>query len=581
MEKRWAQSPGPREQLALFRESLDDVVAAGHPVRLLDSCLDLVDWGPWEARYAGHRGQPPIRPKLMAGCILYGLMRGMRSSRALEEATRERVDFMWFLERRTIDHATFAAFRVTFGEELKGLHRTIGRLICERYADALLTLVLDGTRLRANSDRYGARTAERLGRLVAACVAALDEKLSHLAQEDERTEADAAELGRLRAEIERLEAQIAQYERALAVARDRDARKQAIQGSGSQAVRVPVTDPDAWIVPNKEGGYAPNYTPTVAVDAASRAIISAQVLEGSDESTAVLPAVEAAQSLGGVTPHRVLADTGLASGPVLAGLEAQSIEAYMPTATDFSERNPANRPDPTQPVPESQWAQLPQRDGRLATAAFLYDAQGDLYRCPMGQPLRRVRGGKYHRTGIAYTQYLCPGRAGCPLAAQCVKGKAAARMVVRDEYQHVRDTVGRRMATPGGREVYRARAPVVEGTFAAIKHVLGVRRFLLRGLEKVRTEWNWICTAFNLRRLLRLLRPSAPAKSAPRDTPATRGSRPSGCGNAEIRPTTPNSPLLPPYGVTYAMARVSRSDCGQAPLRPRTRYYASPNGSVQ
>jgi hypothetical protein len=32
---------------------------------------------------------------------------------------------------------------------------------------------------------------------------------------------------------------------------------------------------------------------------------------------------------------------------------------------------------------------------------------------------------------------------------------------------------------------------------------MGVRQFLLRGLENVRTEWRWVCTAFNLQKLLK------------------------------------------------------------------------------
>ena len=41
-----------------------------------------------------------------------------------------------------------------------------------------------------------------------------------------------------------------------------------------------------------------------------------------------------------------------------------------------------------------------------------------------------------------------------------------------------------------------------ETQFAIIKHILGVRQFLLRGLEKVRTEWCWVCTAYNLKKLI-------------------------------------------------------------------------------
>jgi len=41
------------------------------------------------------------------------------------------------------------------------------------------------------------------------------------------------------------------------------------------------------------------------------------------------------------------------------------------------------------------------------------------------------------------------------------------------------------------------RQPVPEDAWP--KHVLGLRQFLLQGLEKVRTEWLWACTGYNLR----------------------------------------------------------------------------------
>ena len=41
-----------------------------------------------------------------------------------------------------------------------------------------------------------------------------------------------------------------------------------------------------------------------------------------------------------------------------------------------------------------------------------------------------------------------------------------------------------------------------ETPFGFIKSVMGVRQFLLRGLEKVGIEWLWISTAYNLKKLL-------------------------------------------------------------------------------
>ena len=38
-----------------------------------------------------------------------------------------------------------------------------------------------------------------------------------------------------------------------------------------------------------------------------------------------------------------------------------------------------------------------------------------------------------------------------------------------------------------------------------IKHVLGFRRFSLRGLAKVRCEWDLVCLALNVKRLQPLM----------------------------------------------------------------------------
>jgi len=50
----------------------------------------------------------------------------------------------------------------------------------------------------------------------------------------------------------------------------------------------------------------------------------------------------------------------------------------------------------------------------------------------------------------------------------------------------------------GWRSRYRLRRQVVEPVFGQIREARGFRRFLLRGLEKVRGEWSPVCTAHNL-----------------------------------------------------------------------------------
>ena len=61
-----------------------------------------------------------------------------------------------------------------------------------------------------------------------------------------------------------------------------------------------------------------------------------------------------------------------------------------------------------------------------------------------------------------------------------------------------------RLATREGRELYRLRKQTVEPVFGIIKHALGFRRFLMRGLEKTDLEWTLVTMAYNLKRLFNL-----------------------------------------------------------------------------
>lgn len=513
-DRRWAQAVMPRGQQWLHG-CLDDLVTQNHPIRLVDAVLNELDWSEWEGSYSSERrGQPPLHPRLLAGCILYGLLRKLRSSRQLEDATRERLDFQWFLEGRTIDHSTFADFRVAFAEKLKELNRAFARRVVSAHEGALETLVVDGTRIRACSDRHGARTAETLERMIQKCAQVLNERLATLEETDEREAVESRERGELRQEIERLRSQLEHYEKAAAVAHERDAQRRKKEGKNARPVSVPVNDPDSSIVPNKEGGFAPNYTPAVVVDAASGAIVLGDVPEGSQENTVVMPGVEEARHLGG-EPKRVLADTAFGCGENLAQLDAQDVEACMPTGTDFRSSNPANRPDPTQPVPEDQWDQLPMANGKLRASAFVYDAERDEYRCPIARALTPQHTG-HHRSGAAHVTYACPGREGCPLADRCIGKDASRRTLARDEYQDLRDKAGRNLATEEGSALYKKRAPLVEVVFARIKGQMGIRDFLLRGLDKVRCEWNWVCCAYNLKLILQMMQETG---KRPENTP--------------------------------------------------------------
>src|ERR1700683_3650128 len=76
----WATSPLDRNQVVLFSPTLDQSIPAEHPVRLFSETLDALDFSKWESTYVRVVGQPPIHPRVLAGCILYRLSLGIEAS---------------------------------------------------------------------------------------------------------------------------------------------------------------------------------------------------------------------------------------------------------------------------------------------------------------------------------------------------------------------------------------------------------------------------------------------------------------------------------------------------------------------
>ncbi len=89
--------------------------------------------------------------------------------------------------------------------------------------------------------------------------------------------------------------------------------------------------------------------------------------------------------------------------------------------------------------------------------------------------------------------YVAPGREGKTAATRDLKNHPATSRMME------------KLATPAGRAAYAERKWLSEAPNGWIKHVLGFRRFSLRGLAKARREWDLVCLALNVKRLQLLL----------------------------------------------------------------------------
>ncbi|MBX3115709.1 MAG: IS1182 family transposase [Fimbriimonadaceae bacterium] len=508
----WSRAVESREELVLFPTKLDEVIPADHPVRLLDAILRKIDWTPWEAKYKLSRGMPPIHPRVLAGVILFGLQKRIRTSRGLEDALSVRNDFRWLAEGRSIDHTTICKFRQGNSDALKNLFVQIGLIAREMGHLQLQQLGYDGTRIRASNRKSGTRTPKELQAAKVELEAQFQEhqKAIEEAETKEEQTFDAAKQLAGKRKAQTLQDQLAKIDVALEEIK-------TIEASGKQVPdRLPITDPQSRITKNKEGGFAPNYNPTITVDIASGMIADSDVISGTDEQNHMVPAVERVRENFeiGNQPMDVLADGLMATGENINQCLEKNIQLFSPAA----EATPAYREDPSQSLTPEQIAQLPLRgkapkNGEQDTrtfdkSAFQYDAEQDVYWCPTGQKLERYYESKDHRGDPRYgyraDKQAC---ASCPLKAKCFKNSRDqyGRRIESGEHEKVKQAHASRMQQPESKEIYKRRAPATERPFATIKFGFAVRSFLTRGLGRVRDEWNWIACACNLSRLMQLI----------------------------------------------------------------------------
>jgi transposase len=73
------------------------------------------------------------------------------------------------------------------------------------------------------------------------------------------------------------------------------------------------------------------------------------------------------------------------------------------------------------------------------------------------------------------------------------------------ESMSVKEKMAKKLKTDEGKRIYKKRKETVEPVFGIIKHVMGFRQFMLRGIDKVDTEWSLVRVAYNFKRLHRLI----------------------------------------------------------------------------
>jgi transposase len=481
-----------RQQSLLMPARIDDYVGADNAARAIEAYVEVLDLAKLGFRHAARvvgAGQPPYDPADLLKLYLYGYLNQIRSSRRLEREAGRNIELMWLLGELVPGYRTIAKFRAENAAPLRQVNRDFVLMLRKLGLVGGALVAIDGAFFDGNASKASIITRERLEGRLAKLDGAIAEMASEIAAAESEAVAyvaaldanDAAETQAAEAAA-KPRAEAASKHAALVVKREAVAADVArLEASGE--TQLSRTDPDARLL-TKSGQSVSGYNIQIAVDAAHKLIVAAEAVNDGNDTGQLHAMAQAARAAMGVEKLQAVADVGYYNGETLKACEDGGIEAF---------------------VPEPQRGKRLEKAGRFGLDAFGYDAGADAYRCPAGQLLAAMRGGRKDVTGKLRIKYasrrlVCSG---CAVRTQCLSPQGKRRVIERWEHEAVIERHRARMAT--GEDMMRRRKALAEHPFGTLKCRAGYRHFLVRGLAKVRGELGLMVLCYNFTRVLNII----------------------------------------------------------------------------
>jgi transposase len=447
------------DEMDLLPQCLEDWVPRDHPARFLREFVDalnLAELG-FQQRES-EEGRPSYAADLLLKVWVYGYLSRIHSTRELEKACREHLGLLWLTGRNDPDHNTLWRFWRDNRKALREVFRQVVQVARRNQLVGLICHAVDGTKMRAACSRRTMEHAKELKEDLAKVEASIRE------MEEVVEAAEAQEEGEYRLPEALVEKQ--QLREAI---RDSLAKMQA---AGREHLHP--QEPEARMM-KCEGRAEPAYNAQAVVEDQHQLIVAEGVVnEESDnhQLTAMIGEVE--RNLGEVAQETV-ADGGYASAQELGKAEAQGYGVMV------------NLKDAT-------------RVREFHTARFQYDPERDEVVCPRGERLSFQHLRRHRQKPSPLRVYRCPKFGDCPVREACTRSRHG-RLIEIGPYQGAVERQRQKQAEAEKRQLLKKRKGLVEPVFGTIKQAMGFRRYTVRGLEKVQTQWSLICAAFNLRKL--------------------------------------------------------------------------------
>ncbi len=456
------------KQTWMFPPSLEDLLAKDHPVRFLREFVDALDLEEHGFRMRkGDEGRPNYAADLLLKVWLYGYTERIRSSRKLEKACRQHVALMWLTGMNYPDHNSLWRFWKDNREAIKEVFRKTVRVAMDAGLVDMVVNAVDGTKIaaRASTDKawFEKKLKKRLEHLDIWLDQAMKEVEKAETQEsgEYRLPEELAEKQKLRDKIQESLTQL-------------EAKERESMNPG---------EPDAQMMKTREGTRL-GYNAQAVVDSKAGVIVAGDVTTDQNDTHQLVPMMEKVQKETGKVAEETVADGGYFSGEQLD--KAQKAE--LPVLVNLVQVRKAE-----------------EDGGPYHSSKFEYDSENDCYICPMGQTLKFEGICKRKDKPHEMRAYRCKNASQCSVRQECSKDKKGRR-VERNPYSDAIRMQQERQRDDAKKDLLRRRMVIVEPVFARVKHLLEFRRWTMGGLEKVRSQWLFVCALMNLGRIYPLWR---------------------------------------------------------------------------
>lgn len=473
--------PVDRSQLSWQMLDVERLIEPEHPARAIWELVGRVKLEGFYAPIAaveGTAGRTPWDPRLLVSLWIYAYSRGISSAREIARRCTYEPAFQWLCGLGEINHHTLSDFRVDHDVSLRELFVQVLGVLSSEGLVSLERVMHDGTRIKACAGSDSFRREERLKEHLAAAhqqVEAMGDP-----REEEPARKGAARRRAVRERQQRLEQALEELEQI----------RRGKRGDKEQA-RASQSDPQARVMKQSDGGFAPSYNVQLSTEASHRVIVGAGVSQSGSDFVHLIGAVAQVEQNLGDKPAQVVVDGGFTSRENIMAMAEQGVDMIG----SLPEANPSSA------------GQQRQRgvSEKFHLDKFSYDAQQDLYRCPAGANLTPK--GREFCPGVVFHKYVAKAEVCgvCPFRSECCPGNEHhGRSVVRAVHSPVVRQFAEKMQTEAAKSIYRQRGAVAEFPNAWIKDKLGLRQFRLRGLLKVGLEVLWAALTYNIQQWIRL-----------------------------------------------------------------------------